>query len=91
MYKLINEIFGLISKFETRLLLHSWEEDGTTGFMKHPAFSSLNENYQGFRQCIEFLFSGMYGSIRIKNTKLMKLKFTQHDRSPLKSLGKLKN
>ena len=58
-YKLINDIFGMISKFETRLISHGWQEDKETGLVTHPMFFKLQQSYQAFRQCIEFLFSGM--------------------------------
>lgn len=56
-YKLINDIFGMISKFETRLTSHSWVEDKETGHMIHPMFAKLQLVHGAFRQCIEFLFS----------------------------------
>jgi len=56
-YKLINDIFGMISNFETRLISQSWEEDKETGHVTHPSFSRLKQNYKAFRQCVEFLFS----------------------------------
>ena len=59
-YKLINDIFGMISKFEMRLISHSWQEDKETGMVTHPMFSKLQQSYRAFRQCIEFLFSGMF-------------------------------
>jgi len=60
-YKLINDIFSMISKFEARLISHAWQvEDERTGHVTHPMFAKLQSVHGAFKQCIEFLFSGMY-------------------------------
>ena len=57
-YKLINDIFGTISKFEARLTTSSWIVDEQSGRVSHPLFPKLKSAYEAFKQCIDFLFSG---------------------------------
>lgn len=58
-YNLINEMFSIIAKFESRLLSQNWESEKESGFVQHPLFGMLKEGHRAFKCGAGFLFSGI--------------------------------
>ena len=62
--KIIQDIFSLILKFRSQLVIESWQRDPDSGALCHPGFKTMLATYKSFNDYSRFLFKGIDTLVR---------------------------